>query len=288
MTSTGIFLDSTLRRPAPLLAPDAGLDEVVDWAAEHARRAPRRDDVLPYALHAVIDERAGTAALELVRAAGPGSGGGSDADREDLLACGAALLNLRLALRGAGLRTVLRLAPDPGRRELLAAVRVAGQGDEADEADEDRELRLALEGPAWHEADFAPGRVPEDLADHLVAEAAYEGAFVAALAGGARGLLRASRRDPVVARDDGSLVFVVGSSDESTEALLRAGSGLQRLLLVAHQNGLAARSLTGLLRPPAVRSAVRHAVDLDHPQALLQVGYPERGEVDGTLDPVGT
>ena len=42
------------------------------------------------------------------------------------IACGAALLNLRLAAAVAGRQPVVRLLPDPGQPLLLATVRLAG------------------------------------------------------------------------------------------------------------------------------------------------------------------
>lgn len=51
----------------------------------------------------------------------------ADADaREARLSCGAALLNLRIALQAAGRSVVVDLLPDPTRPDLLARVRIAG------------------------------------------------------------------------------------------------------------------------------------------------------------------
>lgn len=51
----------------------------------------------------------------------------SDPDGRELrLACGAALLNLRLALRGQRIRPLVTLFPDPERPDLLAVVRHGG------------------------------------------------------------------------------------------------------------------------------------------------------------------
>jgi hypothetical protein len=47
-------------------------------------------------------------------------------DRELRIACGAALLNLRLALQGRGIRPMVTLLPDPTEPELLAVVRRGG------------------------------------------------------------------------------------------------------------------------------------------------------------------
>lgn len=52
----------------------------------------------------------------------------ADSDHRELaLACGAALLNLRLAIRALGIYPDVRLCPDPTRPDLLAAVRPQGR-----------------------------------------------------------------------------------------------------------------------------------------------------------------
>ena len=48
------------------------------------------------------------------------------AGREQRLACGAALFNLRLALQGCGIRPLVTLSGDPERPDLLACVRYGG------------------------------------------------------------------------------------------------------------------------------------------------------------------
>jgi hypothetical protein len=47
-------------------------------------------------------------------------------DREQRIACGAALLNMRLALQGLGVRPIVTLLPDPEQPGLIAAVRHGG------------------------------------------------------------------------------------------------------------------------------------------------------------------
>jgi nitroreductase len=47
--------------------------------------------------------------------------------REQRLACGAALFNLRLGLRGHGIRPLVSLVPDPERPDLLATIRYGGR-----------------------------------------------------------------------------------------------------------------------------------------------------------------
>src|SRR2546429_9934478 len=69
----------------------------------------------------------------------------ADPDNQELvLACGAALLNLRLAVRAAGSYPDTRLCPDPRRPELLATVRPQGP---LRPTPTDRELVAAIPRP---------------------------------------------------------------------------------------------------------------------------------------------
>jgi hypothetical protein len=73
------------------------------------------------------------------------------------IACGAALLNLRLAATVAGREPVVRLLPDPGQPLLLATVRLAGpcrpQPDEV-------ELHEAIPARRTNRSPFSSRRVP--------------------------------------------------------------------------------------------------------------------------------
>src|SRR4051812_10198381 len=46
--------------------------------------------------------------------------------REARLSCGAAILNMRVALAAAGRTTLVQLLPDPGRDALLASLSICG------------------------------------------------------------------------------------------------------------------------------------------------------------------
>ncbi|MEU7004630.1 hypothetical protein [Nonomuraea sp. NPDC046570] len=93
--------------------------------------------------------------------------------RQLLVSCGAALFNLRLSLRAAGVEPVTRLSPDPDRPALLATVRV-GPPVEADEVV--RRMHAEIERRRTHRAGFADLSVPDELIDGLVREAAGEAA----------------------------------------------------------------------------------------------------------------
>ncbi|GAA4208821.1 nitroreductase family protein [Streptosporangium oxazolinicum] len=93
--------------------------------------------------------------------------------RESLISCGAALMNVRLALRALGYEPRVRVLPDPDRPALLATVRpgVAMMADV-----EARLLYGEVERRRTHRAGFTRLPVPEPLLEVLVAEAGGEGA----------------------------------------------------------------------------------------------------------------
>lgn len=160
-----------------LLAPESPLDDVVRWAVAHAVLAPSELNTQPWRFRASVDDRGGWARVDLVldRSRVLNTDAGA---RGAILACGAALLDLRLALHGAELGTVVRLCPSTAAPDLLASVEVRGRVAE-DAAD--RLLREAVPRRASRRRAFEPGALPAELLDRLVAEAAYEGALAAPL-----------------------------------------------------------------------------------------------------------
>ena len=324
---------STLLNGRPemdLLPPEAGIAETVEWAVAHAVLAPSLMNSQPWLFRAQVDPGDCTARVDVYldrhRVLPHVDPGG----REATLACGAALLNLRLALRAAGMGATLRLAPDTAAPDRVAVVVVHGS---SRERPDERLLREAIPHRATNRTHFDPAELSGALLDHLVAESAFEGALVAVLdeptservrslaararrrscadvtyahdlaawtranvedaddglPGWVHGLgLLASVREPsrllhgrsTVAADEaraesaepGRLV-VVGASGDDTAAVLRAGAGLQRMLLAATVNGVSARFLDEPLRYAQMRSELGRLVDLDHPQAVLHLGF---------------
>ncbi|MDP9868304.1 MULTISPECIES: Acg family FMN-binding oxidoreductase [Streptosporangium] len=98
---------------------------------------------------------------------------GDPAGRELLISCGAALMNLRLALRVLGWEPRVRVLPDPDRPALLATVRM-GEAVVADE--HTRLLHGEIERRRTHRAGFTELPVPDRLVEALVAQAEAEGA----------------------------------------------------------------------------------------------------------------
>jgi nitroreductase len=89
------------------------------------------------------------------------------------IACGAALLNLRLAVAVAGREPVVRLLPDPAQPQLLAVLRLAGPH-RPGEADTD--LHAAIPARHTNRRPFSNRPVPPGVLAELVAAASAEGA----------------------------------------------------------------------------------------------------------------
>lgn len=92
---------------------------------------------------------------------------------EARLSCGAALLNLRVALQAAGRGVVVDLLPDAARPDLLARVRVAGARPATPEV---RSLAVAIERRRTNRRPFTDRPVPAPHRAALVRAAGAEGA----------------------------------------------------------------------------------------------------------------
>ena len=95
--------------------------EQVDGLLATAGRAPSLHDSQPWRFRVSprVDRAATPIRTRTLPVADPDG-------REQRMACGAALFNLRLALHGHGIRPTVTLLPDRGRPELLAVIRHGG------------------------------------------------------------------------------------------------------------------------------------------------------------------
>jgi nitroreductase len=91
------------------------------------------------------------------------------------IACGAALLNLRLAVRVAGREPVVRLLPDAGQPLLLAVLRLAGP---CRPGEADSELHAAIPARHTNRQPFSNRPVPPGVLAELAEAAAVEGAVL--------------------------------------------------------------------------------------------------------------
>ena len=245
--------------------------------------------------------------------------------REQRMACGAALLTLRLALRGFGVRPTVTVLPDRARPDLIAEVRRGGERPPSPE-----ELRLLAAVPRRHtnRRPFADAAVTAGELTALQRAALDEGAWlhvvddptervqVAELAVAAHRAqladpafvaelkrwtaVTAGRADGVPATAGGPLpqpparwvlrdfgdssvatatfeerpaVVVLTSHLSGRAAEVGAGQALQKVLLTATADGLAASFLSQLVELPGPRERLRRLVrGAQLPQAVLRIG----------------
>jgi hypothetical protein len=248
--------------------------------------------------------------------------------REMLVSVGAALFNLRLAVRAQGYRARVRLFPDPAVPDLVARLTI----DDA-AAPPDGVLALARVIPRRHtnRRPFARRPVPYGRLEQLSSAASAEGTALLvadpALRAGVLSLTRTAetrmrsdpryqaelaawttpgglgRRDGVPReafgpRDrDGALplrdfalgnraptalvnfeqdptLVVLFTTGDTPADWLRAGQGLQRVLLTATLHGLAATPLSQIVEVPRLRSLLADGVTGQVAQTILRIGYP--------------
>ncbi|MFI6010146.1 hypothetical protein ACIBAG_15235 [Streptomyces sp. NPDC051243] len=93
--------------------------------------------------------------------------------REEVIACGAALINVRIAVRGLGFRPAVDLLPEPGNSNYLAHV---GYAAHAPATPEETRLARAMPRRHTHRGPFGPEPVPDTLRYELRDHARTEGA----------------------------------------------------------------------------------------------------------------
>jgi nitroreductase len=250
-------------------------------------------------------------------------------DREQRIACGAALFTLRLALHGLDIRPIVTLFPDSDRPDLVATVRHGGT---RPATPEHRRLLRAVplrrtnrhpftDGPVTQQEQYALRRaaldegawlhVVDDLDDRAqvqrlavlahrqqVADPAFTAELrswtgtapdrrdgVPASAGGPqpapqdRWVLRdfsaggAPGRVPGKDFEHDPLIAVLTSHLSGRRAEVQAGQALQRLLLAATAEGLAASFLSQIVEVPGPRDRLRRLIGATRPpQVVLRIG----------------
>lgn len=250
-------------------------------------------------------------------------------DREQRIACGAALLTLRLALHGYGIRPIVTLFPDPARPDLVAAVRHGGSRPATPEQQRllravplrrtnrhpftdatptQQELytlrRAALDEGAWlHVVDDPGDRAHVQRLAVLAHERqAADPEFVAELRSwtgtepGRRDGVPASSGGPQPAPQDrwvlrdysggtapdrvpgkdferDPLIAVLTAHLSGPRAEVQAGQALQRVLLAATADGLAASFLSQIVEVPGPREQLRKLIGASRPpQVVLRIG----------------
>jgi nitroreductase len=181
------------------------------------------------------------------------------------IACGAALLNVRVAAAVSGLRLDIRLLPDPGRPLLLAEMRLAGRHHPTRW---ERELHAAIWRRQTNREPFSNRPVPPGIRAELAEAACLEGATLAFLdrdeAGRVLGLAAESERDLL--------------ADPAYRAELARWAGGQRDRDGIPGSALGPRSPSGRnpvrdFNPERRQAPTRYAWFEEHPQlAVLSAG----------------
>ena len=210
--------------------------------------------------------------------------------RQLLLACGAALLNLRLAISAQGVYPDVRMLPDPARPELLAVVRPQSR---RPVTPNDRQLAAAI---GDHRSDHQPDAsvvIPAAVRGELRRAAEIERAWLATLTPTQLPMLRAivgrahraSQDNPAFSAEwaawaggDGSgeqvpepLIAVIGTFHDQSATHLQAGQAMQRVALTAVTAGLSTTLLSQVVEVPATRGELRDLIGGGlWPQILLR------------------
>jgi hypothetical protein len=209
----------------------------------------------------------------------------TDSDqRERLLTCGAALLNLRLAIKAQGSHPDAHLFPTADRPDLLAVVRP--QGHETN-APHDQLLAEAIAGRRSNRRPFTAAVVPDPVQRQLRRGAEIERGWLATITADQLPRLREiMRRADVPPATPGSgggtdldleperLVVVIGTLHDTALARLQAGQAMQRVLLTASAAGISAALSSRVMAVPAARRELRQLLGGGlWPQIMLRLGH---------------
>ncbi|MEV6899227.1 hypothetical protein [Amycolatopsis sp. NPDC051372] len=203
--------------------------------------------------------------------AGPPAGG----RRGQLLDCGAALLNLRLAVKAQGCHPDVRLLPTATRPDLLAVVRPRGL---EPVTPIDRRLVEAIRLRRGNRSPFSAALVPPAVQRELRKAAELERAWLATIGDAqlpqlCEIMLPAGAACTDFAAAPGRLLVAVGSLHDTPLAQLQAGQAVQRVLLTAAAAGLSAAHWSDTLTPARRRDLRRLLGGGMWPQTLLRLGH---------------
>jgi len=220
--------------------------------------------------------------------------------RELLLACGAALLNVRATIKMLGIHPAVRLMPDENQPDLLALVHPQA-GVAAAPAD------VALAAAIAQRRTFRPltGGIPVPMINRLRQAARVERTWLAILPpeqlaaahlghlDGAAGRQVDGHIDSVTAEVNGwgtdagpsgarpnRMIAVIGSFHDTPLAWLQSGQGMQRVLLTADAAGLTTSMLSQIVRAVPTRKQLRTLIGGGvWPQAVVSLECPAQSPI---------
>lgn len=246
------------RRLGALHAADQAefLDAMPELAAA-ADRVPFPDDRKPWRL------RARSGSVELLADASYRTDD-LELRRQIVIACGASLFNLRLAVTHLGQRPITTALPVPAEPDLLARIEPGGPAGSSDVA---ANLYLALTSHHTCSAPIAAPIVPQHLIVALASAVGLEGASLVPTD------LTTDRPQTGWSEVSSGVVMLLVTPGDTTEDWLIAGQALQRLLLTAKTLWVSARFHPRALQVPPLRDQVRRSMCRDgYPQIVLELG----------------
>jgi hypothetical protein len=186
------------------------------------------------------------------------------------IACGAALLRVRVAAAVAGREPVDRLLPRPGEPLLLATIRLAGP---RPPSPAERALHAAIARPVTGgQPGGAP--VPASVLCDLAQAAAIEGAVLDVVVASPAAPFRPTRPGPPPTGSQGTsgTLAVISARPGTRAGWLRTGQALQRVLLLAIAHDIWATPFRPVLEAPDGRLAeALLALGIEQPQVILQL-----------------
>ena len=273
--------DTTRRSADRPVSPAGRLFDELDLLVELADRAPSPLALCPWRV------RVHDGAVELRRDEAKVADYGPADRRQSTIACGAALLDLRLGVVHLGMKPHVSVLPDPAEPALVARITVSAA--HAPLPHEER-LLAAMLRRSTRRTPFAAGTLDPDVVPALDEAAAEEGAVLQHVDGVRAAELdillaetevtttadparRAGLRAPWASNAHRGSVQVVSTSHDEPADWVKAGQALQRVLLEATHHDVAARFFTMALEDPHQREQVRRlACAGRYPQVVLELG----------------
>ena len=210
---------------------------------------------------------------------------GTESRRQALVACGAALFNLRLGVAQLGLDPVVTYPLDG---DLLARVE---PGEPRSATHEELDLLVAVDRRRTRRDAFERTYLPRPVRDRLAAAVALEGAVLLEVPPGPRRdaldramtvAARLAPRDPARLRglradwprNGPATIEALCTEGDDEAAWLHAGQALQRLLLTATIDWVQVRFFSLALEHAELRETIRQQVTTGlAPQLVLELGH---------------